>query len=129
MRVKNPALVTVIGDLNILSAFFIIASFFPKFMEQFGFYIIPIHSISEGIIRMLEVISLLIITYGFLRLKKWGYWLMITYNLFFLVVSIVSILSHNKQFDLSFIPSLLALNITFPSKRYFIEENQSSYYS
>lgn len=128
MRVKNPTLVTVIGDLNILSAFFIIASFFPtpKFIEQFGFSFIPIHSISEGIIRMLEVISLLIITYGFLRLKKWGYWLMITYYLFFLVVSIVSILSHNKQFASSFIPSLLALNITFRSKRYFIGEKQPS---
>jgi hypothetical protein len=128
MRVKNPTLVTVIGDLNILSVFFIIASFFPtpKFIEQFGFSFIPIHSISEGIIRILKVVSLLIITYGFLRLRKWGYWLMITYNLFFLVVSIVSILSHNKQFASFFIPSLLALNITFPSKRYFIEEKQPS---
>lgn len=128
MRVKNPTLVRVIGDLNILSTFFIIASFFPipKFIEQFGFSFIPIQSISEGIIRMLKAISLLIITYGFLRLKKWGYWLMITYYLFFLVVSIVSILSHNKQFASAFIPSLLALNIIFPSKRYFIEENQPS---
>ena len=128
MKVKNPALVTVIGDLNILSAFITIASFFPitKFTEQFGFSFIPIHSITEGIIRMIEVISLLIITYGFLRLKKWGYWLMITYYLFFLIMSTVSILSHNKQFTLFFIPSLLALNITFPSKRYFIEENQHS---
>lgn len=128
MRVKNPILVTVIGDWNILSAFFIIASCFPtpKFIGQFGFSFIPIYSISEGIIRILEVISLLIITYGFLRLKKWGYWLMITYNLFFLVISIVSILSHNKQLASFFIPSLLALNITFPSKRYFIKENQPS---
>ena len=125
MRVKNPALVTVIGDFNILYAFLIIASFFPtpKFMEQLGFSTIPIQSISEGIFRILEVTSLLIITYGFLRLKKWGYWLMITYELFFLVASIVSILSHNKQFASYLIPSLLALNITFPSKRYFIEEN------
>lgn len=124
MKSKNPMLVTVIGDLNILSAFFIIASFFPapRFIAQFGFSFIPIHSISEGIIRILEVISLLVITYGFLRLKKWGYWLMVTYNLFFLIVSIVSILSYNKQFAPFFIPSLLALNITFPSKRYFIEE-------
>lgn len=128
MRVKNPTLVTVIGDLNIFCAFLIIASFFPtpKFIEQFGFSFIPMHSISEGIIRILEVISLLIITYGFLRLKKWGYWLMITYNLFFLVVSIVSILSHNKQFTSFFLPSLLELQIIFPSKRYFIKENQPS---
>jgi hypothetical protein len=127
MRVKNPTLVTVIGDLNIISAFFIIVSFFPtpKFIEKVGVFFIPISSISEGIIRILEVISLLIIIYGFLRLKKWGYWLMITYYLLFLVLSIVSILSHNKQFASFFIPSLLALNITFPSKRYFTEEIQA----
>lgn len=127
MKSQNPMLVTIIGELNILSAFFIIASFFPapKFIAQFGFSFIPIHNFSEGIIRILEVISLLIITYGFLRLKRWGYWLMVTYNLFFLIVSIVSILSYNKQFAPFFIPSLLALNITFPSKRYFIEENIS----
>ena len=126
MRVKKPTLVIVIGVLNILSALFKIASFFPmpKFIERFGFYFVPIHSISEGIIRVLEVLTILIITYGFLRLKKWGYWLMITYSFFLLVVSIVSILSHNKQFVGYFIPSLLALYITFPSKRYFIEENQ-----
>lgn len=128
VRVKKPTLVRVIGDLNILYTFFIIASFFPtpKFIEQSGFSFIPIHSISEGIIRILEVISLLIITYGFLRLKKWGYWLLIIYNLFFLVMSIISILSHNKQFASRLIPSLIALNIIFPSKRYFTEENQSS---
>jgi hypothetical protein len=72
MRVKNPTLVTIIGDLNILCAFFIIVSFFPtpRFIEEFGFSFYPIHSVSEGIIRILEVISLSIITYGFLRLKK-----------------------------------------------------------
>lgn len=125
MKVKKPLLVTVIGDLNILSVFFIIVSFFPtpKFIEQLGFSFLPIHGTSDGIIRMLEVISLLIITYGFLMLKKWGYYLMITYYLFFLVVSIISVLSHNEQFASFFIPSLLALIITFPSKRYFIEEN------
>lgn len=128
MRIKRPALVTVIGDLNILCAFLIIASFFqaPKFIEQFGFSFIPIYSISDGIIRILEVISLLIISYGFLRLKKWGYWLMIAYNLFFLVISIISILSHNKQFATYFIQSLLGLIITFPSKRYFVKKNQPS---
>ena len=125
MKVKKPVLVTVIGDLNILSVFFIIVSFFPtpKFIEQLGFSFLPIHGTSDSIIRMLEAIILLIITYEFLRLKKWSYWLMIAYYLFFLVVSIISILLHDVQFASFFIPSLLALIIIFPSKRYFIKEN------
>lgn len=122
MKVERPALVAFIVDLNFLNVFLMIASFFPipKFIEQFGFSFIPINSISEGIYRILEVISLLIISYGFFKLKKWGYWLMITYNLFFLAVSIISILSHNKQLSMYFVPSILGLMITFPSKRYFI---------
>lgn len=122
MKVKRPALVAFIVDLNFLNVFLMIASFFPtpKFIEQLGFSFIPINSISEGIFRISEVISLLIISYGFFRLKKWGYWLMITYNLFFLAVSIISILSHNKPLAMFFVSSLLGLMITFPSKRYFI---------
>lgn len=130
MKVKRPALVTVIGDLNILNTFFVIASFFPtpRFIEQLGFSFIPINNISEVIIRILEIISLLIIAHGFLELKKWGYWLMIYYNLFFLVLSMVFLLSHIKLLGIipGFIQSLLGLIITFPAKRYFFEENDFS---
>lgn len=128
MRSKNPVLVTFIGDLNVFFALSKIASFAPtpKFLQQLGVSFIPIHGTSEGIISIIEVLSLLIITYGFLRLKKWGYWLVIAYNLYFLVVSIVSILSHNNQYAPFFIPSILMLSITFQSKRYFIEKNQPS---
>ncbi|WP_186005571.1 hypothetical protein [Clostridium sp. DL-VIII] len=47
MRVKRPLLVTFIGDLNLISIFFIIASFFPtpQFVEQFGFSFIPISNL------------------------------------------------------------------------------------
>jgi len=69
---------------------------------------------------------MLIISYGYFRLKKWGYGLMITYNLFFLVLSMIFIAlkiknSYNTQ---GIIQSLVGLIITFPSKRYFIKENE-----
>lgn len=131
MRVKSPILVTFIGDLNFLNVFLLIISFFPKpkFTEQFGIYFSPTPNFSEGIIRILMVISLLIISYGFLKLKRWSYWLMIAYNLFFLVVSIIFLLTKNMQSynnTPGFITSLLGLIITFPSKRYFIKENEYS---
>ncbi len=51
---------------------------------------------------------------------------MITYNLFFLVLSMIFIAlkiknSYNTQ---GIIQSLVGLIITFPSKRYFIKENE-----
>ena len=128
MRLKRPALVIFIVDLNLLNAFLMIISFFPKpkFTEQFGIYFSNTPIFSEGVIRILMVISLLIISYGLLKLKRWGYWLMIVYNLFFLVVSMISLLKQNGQAynTPSYITSLLGLIITFPSKRYFIKEEQ-----
>jgi len=129
MRVERPIRVTLIGDLNFLNAFLVIISFFPtpKFIEQFGFSSIPISNFSDGMIRILMVVSLLIISYGFFKLKRWGYWLMISYNLFFLALSMYCLITKNKQLNLGseLIPSLIALIITFPSKRYFMKENES----
>lgn len=129
MGTKRPVLVSFIGDLNFLNVFLLIASFFPKpkFAEQYGFYFSPTPNFLEGIIKILMVISLLIISYGFLKLKRWGYWLMIAYNLFFLVLSMIFLLKQNRQsYTPGYITSLLGLIITFPSKRYFIKENESS---
>jgi len=129
MRVKRPLLVTFIGDLNLISIFFIVASFFPthQFIEQYGFSFIPIPNLLDGVIRILSVISLLVISYGFFKLKKYGYYLMISYNLFFLALSMFCMVTRNQQLNLGseFIPSLIALIITFPSKRYFIKEGES----
>jgi len=134
MRVERPTLVTFIGYLNFLYAFFVIASFFPtpKLIEQSLISFIPMHNFLDGITRILMIISLLIISYGFLRLERWGYWAMMAYNLFFLVVSIIFLLTKNSQLgnmSNSFIVSFLGLIITFPSKQYFIKENESSEFS
>lgn len=130
MKLKRPALVTFIAYLNLLRAFFIIISFFPiqKLIEQFGILIIPISDLLDSTIRISSALVMLIISYGYFRLKKWGYGLMITYNLFFLVLSMIFIAlkiknSYNTQ---GIIQSLVGLIITFPSKRYFIKENEDS---
>jgi hypothetical protein len=127
MKTKRPMLVTFIADLTLLNVFLMIVSFFPtpKFIEQSGFSFIPISDFSDVIFRILRVIILLIISYGFLKLKRWGYVAMIAYNYFFLVLSIIIVIAHIKQLSTmsNFIGSLLWLILTFPSKRYFIKEN------
>ena len=130
MKLKRPVVVTFIGDLNLLGAFLIIISFFPipKFIEQYGVSIIPISDLLDATIRILSVLAMLIISYGYFRLKKWGYGLMLTYNLFFLVLSMVFIAlkiknTYNTQ---GIIQSLVGLIITFPSKRYFTKESEDT---
>ena len=91
MKGKRPVLVSYIVDLNFLSVLLLIISLFPKFTKQFGI-ITATSTFYNVTIKILVILILLTISYGLLRLKRWGYWLMITYNMFFLVVSIFSLL-------------------------------------
>lgn len=123
MREKRPALISFIVDLNLLNVFLLILSFFPKpkFLERYGIYFNPTPAFLEGIIIVLMVITLLIISYGLLNLKRWSFWLMMAYNCFFLVLSILCLLkiSVHSYCTPGFIASILGIVITFPAKRYF----------
>lgn len=128
MRAKTPMLVTFIGDLNLLSAFLIIVSFFLKYIEPFGVYVILRSNLLDSVLKILMIIVLLIIAYGFFKLKPYAYWLMIFYNFLFLVLSMFCIITKNNELNLGqeLIPSLMALIITFPSKRYFVKDGEYS---
>ncbi|MBZ9633616.1 hypothetical protein [Clostridium sp. FP1] len=106
---------------------FLIISLFPKFTERFGIYSIPTPTFLDGIIKVLMVIILLIISYGFLRLKRWGFWLMITYDVFFLILPIILLLKHNGEsiYAQGLISSALGLIITLPTKQYFDQKIES----
>lgn len=121
MKQKRPLLITFILDLNLLSAFLLIISLSPKFAKHVGIYSMPSSNFSEKIIKTLMVIVLLIISYGFLRLKRWSFFLMLTYNIFFIVVAIIFLLNQNGQsaYAEALIPSVLGLILTIPTKRYF----------
>lgn len=82
MKLKRPILITFIGDLNLLGAFLIIVSFLQghKFIEQFEISFIPISDLLDVIIRILSVLVMLVISYGYFKLKKWGYGLMRPYD-------------------------------------------------
>jgi len=125
MKEKRPMVVSFISDLNFLNVFLLIILLFPKFTKRFG-VITPTPTFFSVAIKVLLILILLTISYGLLRLKKWGYWLMITYNMFFLVVSIIFLLKLTEQsfYHPGFIESILGLIITFPAKRYFIKANQ-----
>ena len=120
---ERPMLVTFISDLNFLNVFLLIISFFPEFTKRFGI-ITTTPTFFINSIKVLVILILLIISYGLLKLKNWGYWLMIAYNMFFLLTSILAALKVTGQsfYNLGYIPSILGLILTFPAKRYFIKE-------
>jgi hypothetical protein len=89
MTKNRPLIITFLGDLSILSVLLIVI---PIFTEHYGYFMSPLPYLS-GITSIVLPISLsilvLIASIGFLRLKKWGYWLLVSYNTFFLIMYII----------------------------------------
>lgn len=109
--------------MYILSAILLAISLFSNFIKPFGAYSGLLPSLSEGIMRALTSIILLIISYGYLKLKSWGYWLMITGNIAFLVIPIVSSQLSKQQFPyVGIIMVIINLIFILPTKKYFDKE-------
>ncbi|MBU3154392.1 hypothetical protein [Clostridium estertheticum] len=124
MKEKRPVLVTYIVDLNFLNVFLLIISSFPKFTKQFGI-VTETPTFFNVAIKALLFLILLTISYGLLRLKKWSYWMMITYNMFFLILSIIYLLKLTgpSSYNQGCISSILGLTLIFSAKRYFIKSS------
>jgi len=125
MNEKRPLIITFIGDISFLIALLsIIIAVLQNFSVKFGFHIVPFPIFSEGIMKILLPITFLIASIGFLRLKRWGYWLMIIYNTFFLLVIIFWWLQNEQIFiSMSFVSTVIALIFIIPTRKYFINVN------
>lgn len=120
MNEKRPYIITFIGDISILSALLsIVVVLFPKFMAKFGFHMIPIPIFSEGIISILLLMIFLIASCGFLRLKIWGYWLMLICSIFFLVVHAIWFLQNKQLYYMNFAFTVIELIFIIPTRHYF----------
>ncbi|MDF2548511.1 MAG: hypothetical protein K0R93_3409 [Anaerosolibacter sp.] len=103
MGENRPFIITFIGDGFILSAFLVILSLFPEFIERFGIRFEPLPTLLQipilpaWIMKILAASILLIISYGYLRLKRWGYWLMVSVHVYFLAAWIVASLQSGQQ--------------------------------
>jgi hypothetical protein len=124
MKQERPLLVTYITDLNILNIVLLIVSLFPKLTKRFGIITVS-PTISNVIPRVAMILVLLVVTYGLLRLKRWGFWLMLGYNMFFLIISVVSLMKGNYNIP-NFIIPILGLSLTYSAKQYFIKEYKTN---
>lgn len=60
--------------------------------ERFGLPNVP-----ERLMRVFVALFSLIMVYGYYRLKKWGFWMMITYSIIFGIISSLLIIFQSYQ--------------------------------
>ena len=87
--------------------------------ERFGLPNVP-----EQLMRLIIAAFSLVMVYGYIRLKKWGFWLMITYSAFFGIVSSLLITNRLQQpFFGNIIWSIVVLGYTIYVKNAFFRSN------
>lgn len=119
MSGRRPLIISFIGDLNTLGALVSIATLFPKFFQKLGIYIEPALPYSNSIIRVLITIFLLIISYGYLKLKIWGYWLMMFKNIFFILVPFIYYQLSGQLYGQNVLIEIIELIFIVQTKKYF----------
>ncbi|MFA9397398.1 MAG: hypothetical protein ACERKV_03915 [Clostridiaceae bacterium] len=128
MGEKRPLGITLIGYFYVFGAFVLIVTLFTNSTQQFGIAVrFGLPNIPEDIMKVLVSIISLIMAYGYLRLEKWGYWLMITYTIYFLVVSVTLSQQYKQQpFYGNVIWSIIVLIYTLIKRKYFDKKVFSS---
>ena len=118
---KRPLGITLIGYFYIFGSIILLITLFTNPIEQYGIAVrFGLPNVPENIMKVLVSMFSLIMAYGYLKLEKWGYWFMITYTLYFLVVSINLSQQYNEQpFYGNVIWSIMVLVYTFNKRKYF----------
>jgi hypothetical protein len=80
---------------------------------RFGVPYIP-----EFVVRISIAVFSIIMAYGYLNMKKWGYWALMIYSILFLIISLNQITLYNSQpFIGNAIFSVIVIIYTY-NKRY-----------
>ncbi|WP_164670200.1 hypothetical protein [Virgibacillus doumboii] len=91
--------------------------------DRFG-----VPSVPEQPMRILVAIFSMGMVYGYIRLKKWVFWLMITYSAFFGLVSLTLISNqHQQPFVGNLIWSIIVLAYTFYVRSSFFKTGEEQY--
>jgi hypothetical protein len=74
----------------------------------------------ENIMRALVAVISLVLAYGYLKLKSWGYWLMMVYSIYFLITNLTLSEKYNNQiFYGNVIWSLMVIVYTLVKRKHF----------
>ena len=125
MSEKRPLGITLIGYFYVFGAVVLMLIFLTNATQQFGIAVrFGVPNVPEGLMRIIVSIVSLILAYGYLKLEKWGYWFMITYTIYFLVVSITLSQQYKQQlFYGNIIWSIIVLIYTLAKRKHFNKRN------
>jgi len=130
--VKRPLGISIIGYFYIFGSIVLLfTSIFYQagadtigMSERFGVSVVP-----ERIMRVVVAFFSLLMAYGYMRLKKWGFWLLITYSVLFGLISFILLTNEPQQpFIGNFVFSIIVLIYTIYVKEAFFKiapSNQS----
>ncbi|KAA0566734.1 hypothetical protein ACQCWA_04500 [Rossellomorea aquimaris] len=122
---KRPLGVSIIGYFYIFGSIVLLftAIFYQAgadtigISERFGVSVLP-----ERIMRVLVAFFSLLMAYGYMRLKKWGFWLLITYSVLFGFISFILLTNEPQQpFIGNFVFSVIVLIYTIYVKEAFFK--------
>ncbi|MFC7786413.1 MULTISPECIES: hypothetical protein [unclassified Rossellomorea] len=120
---KRPIGVSIISYFYIFGAIVLLftAIFYQaaadtiSISERFGVPIMP-----ERFMRVVVAFFSLVMVYGYMRLKKWGFWLFIAYSVLFGVISFLLLsVQPDQPFIGNFIFSVIVLTYTIYVKEAF----------
>ena len=118
---KRPLIITIIGYFYIFGAIVLMISL-PT-TQEIPFNIrFNVPAIPETVIKITLILFALILSYGYLKLKKWGFWAMTVYSILFACISATQISAYKSQpfiGNLTF--SLFVLVVTLLLRHKFIE--------
>lgn len=122
---KRPLGVSLISYFYIFGAFVLLftAVFYNAdansigIAERFGMPNVP-----ERLMRTIVALFSMGMVFGYIRLKKWGFWLMVIYSVFFGLISSSLISNQSQQpFIGNLIWSIIVLAYTFYVKKAFFK--------
>ncbi len=119
MRANKSIIIKLIGYFYIFGAIILVLTLGVKqevnFNIRFGLQYIP-----ESIFRVILILVTAIMAYGYLKMKVWGYWMMLIYSILFLSTSLSGISNYNSQpFIGNAIFSIIVLVCTFKKRKSF----------
>lgn len=129
MKNSRPFMVTFIGDITFLigllafvSGIFGAIKAFQSMTEPNTIYM------NTGIVIVLEIISLAIpvvlmaASIGYLKLKSWGYWILVLSNVLILLIAIIVMLQNSLNISyLIILQPVISLVFIIPTRKYFNE--------
>lgn len=120
---ENPLVVVFFGTLNLLIALFaIIVTITSVFLslKTLNISTLPVPLFSNTITGIILYLFLLIVSYGFLKLEKWGYWLTVAYYILFIIAYIIGFLQNKYTFiGVNIILTVVEFSFILPTKKYF----------